>query len=202
MEVMPVFSYPLMRSDAYPTTPAELEVLKSQEWIQPVAGGNRQSANNYLLDVPALKNLRAFLQGQIDRYAYEVLEIRKTSRFYITQSWSNLNEKGAYNDAHFHPNSLISGAFYAEGDECPIGFTRPFTNRLFANIEIEFERSNQFNTENFWIPNQKNHAVLFPSTAHHLVAPNPSGTPRVSLAFNTFVKGPLGSQSGLTELKL
>ena len=202
MEVLPIFSYPLMRSDEYVTTPAELAILNNQDWIQPVAGGNRQSANNYLLDVPELKDLKAFLQTQIDRYAHDVLSIKKTNTFYITQSWANKNEKGAYNDAHFHPNSLISGAFFADGDECPIGFTRPYINRLFANIELEFEKSNQFNTENFWIQNQKNHAVLFPSTAHHLVGPNPSDIPRISLAFNTFVRGHLGSKLGLTELKI
>ena len=50
--------------------------------------------------------------------------------------------------------------------------------------------------------NKKNHLILFPSTISHSVNPNNSDKERVSLSFNTFIKGYVGTKKRLTELKL
>ena len=43
---------------------------------------------------------------------------------------------------------------------------------------------------------------MFPSSTTHQVDLKKGNNTRISLAFNTFVKGTLGKNSGLTELKI
>ena len=202
MEPFPLFPIPLHISEVYAPTPAELAILKSQAWRPNLAGGNQTSQNSHILDLPELRALRAFLQAQIDFYAHDLLCIKRTSAFCITQSWVNINEKGTGHHAHLHQNSLISGAYFIEGDNSPIHFMRPPTHQLFGNIVLETDQINSLNALDCAFPNQTHKAMLFPSTTLHFVKPNQSTTPRMSLSFNTFVRGTAGTIQDLTELKL
>jgi uncharacterized protein (TIGR02466 family) len=202
VEPFPLFPIPLHISEVYTPAPAELQVLKTQTWRPNPGGGNKTSENSHILDLPALSGLRTFLQSQIDLYAHDLLSIKRTNVFYITQSWVNINEKGTRHHAHIHQNSLISGVYFIEGDNAPIIFVRPPTHQLFGNILLELDRITPFNAVDCAFPNQIHKAMLFPSTTLHFVPEHQSTTPRMSLSFNTFVRGALGRISDLTELNL
>ena len=94
--------------------------------------------------------------------------------------------------------------FYIDGDEdCPITFHREDSRAYIGgNYEYEIEEYNVLNSRTWTMPNKKNHLILFPSTISHSVNPNNSDKERVSLSFNTFIKGYVGTKKRLTELKL
>lgn len=201
METQSLFGTPVFISDEYPTTPQEAGIVGNQAWRENI-GGNRTSLDSYILDRPELQRLKAFLQSQVDLFAYRVLKVRPEIALYITQSWLNVNEKGAKHHLHAHQNSVISGVFYFDGDNSPIVFQRPASHNLFGNMHLDFAELTLINAGEFQFPARRNRAMLFPSTTLHYVKQNTSDTPRVSLAFNTFVRGQLGRADELSELKL
>ena len=61
---------------------------------------------------------------------------------------------------------------------------------------------NIFATYNWWIPVKSGDILFFPSYLNHSVETKQDNNLRISLAFNTFVKGSIGSREGLSELNL
>ncbi len=201
METLPLFATPLFISDEYPVNAAEHSFLASQTCRVNV-GGNRTSVDSYILDKAELKGLRAFIQSQVELFAHQVLKIKPRCIFYITQSWVNINEKGTHHHLHAHQNSVISGVFFLDGDDSPIVFRRPASHMLFGNLHLDLQELTLMNAGECNFAARKHRAMLFPSTTPHMVMQNKSETPRMSLAFNTFVRGHLGSSDELSELRL
>jgi uncharacterized protein (TIGR02466 family) len=201
METQSLFATPVFITDEYRVTPEELAAVNAQNWRGNV-GGNRTSLDSHILERAELAGLKAFLLSQVRLFAHSVLKVRRECEFYITQSWVNVNEKGTQHHLHAHQNSVISGAFDFEGDNSPIVFQRPASHNLFGNIHLDFEELTLLNAGEYQFPARANRAMLFPSTTLHRVIPNKSDTPRISLAFNTFVRGRLGVPDDLSELRL
>ena len=62
---------------------------------------------------------------------------------------------------------------------------------------------NIWNSVTWFFPVNNNELILFPSWLVHKVDPNEKATTdRISISFNTFVRGTLGSRRGLSELIL
>ncbi|MGH8032262.1 MAG: TIGR02466 family protein [Luteimonas sp.] len=195
--VISVFPTALFVSEQYEPTPDELAALIGQPW-EPNRAGNKTSSDTYVLENDALARLREFLQQQICHYAYQVLGLDEALDVYITQSWVNVNPAGSSHHPHSHPNSVISGVFFIQGEPCPLILHREAT--LFGSLSLRAPASNDFNATRWNVVNRPGHAVLFPSTLRHEVAQNTSATDRYSLSFNSFVRGTLGSRRKLTEL--
>jgi uncharacterized protein (TIGR02466 family) len=150
------------------------------------------------LDESELKDVREFIEVYLKFYVSNVLECSDELR--ITQSWSNVCEKGKKHHEHIHPNSIVSGVFYFQVNEKlpPIEFRNPNTHTFTMDIE----KQNNFNSATFLLPLNSGELILFPSNLAHSVPENVTDLPRVSLAFNTFAKGSLGSIQTLTYLPL
>ena len=201
MEVVSIFPVPVYISDEYVATPAETTALKIHDWIVN-PDGTKFSVNNYVLDLPALVELKAFLQQQLTFFAQQILNVTPESEFYITQSWVTVKVRGTTHHLHSHRNSLISGVYYLDGELSPIVFKRPATHEIFGNIGLESSQVNPFTATDCEFPNQKHRAILFPSSSEHFVRESNTDTPRFSIAFNSFVRGLLGDTVGLTGLRL
>ena len=189
----------------YPLVPSEKNYalsLKNDTYTN--YGGNTTSMNSYVLDNEKFKSLKNYIQICIDEYAYDIMKISRDTKFEITQSWINYNNSGESHHNHKHSNSVISGVFYIEGDgDCPIVFHRDDSRAFFGgNFEYNIEEYNMLNSRTWVLPNKKNHLVLFPSTISHSVNRNDTNNERVSLSFNTFIKGYIGDSKRLTELKI
>ena len=61
---------------------------------------------------------------------------------------------------------------------------------------------NIWNSETWWFALETGQLVMFPSSTTHQVETKQGDNTRISLAFNTFYKGTLGSNKDLTELIL
>ena len=80
-----------------------------------------------------------------------------------------------------------------------IRFHRDYIPRVF---EIEKKEYNYWNSDTWWFSVKTGELLLFPSTLTHDVQTKEGSNTRTSLAFNVFIKGTLGSNRQLTELKL
>ena len=117
----------------------------------------------------------------------------------ITISWVNYTETGQWHHSHAHANSIISGVYYIDTDDTDkIVFESPNTNQL--TLRVESREYNHWNSGDWWWETPKDNVILFPSSLVHKVAPTTNENVRVSLAFNTFIKGQINDQ--LTELTL
>jgi|TARA_R110002020_G_scaffold102695_1_gene240947 uncharacterized protein (TIGR02466 family) len=163
-------------------------------------GLNFNSKNNYVLKDKLFKNLNKFLQYHIEKFFYKVFHADPKNKIYITQSWLNITTKNQSHHTHEHPNSFISGVFYfAAEKEDSIKFTSPIR---YTQIQPKTIKYTEDNSGSWVIPIAKGLLIMFPSRLEHSVITKQESNNRISLAFNTFIKGDLGDQNGLTRLVL
>jgi uncharacterized protein (TIGR02466 family) len=165
--------------------------------------GNAMSENDRLLDMAELASVRKFIDAQILVYKKQILHMRDQNEVYITQSWANKAGKGEYHPMHKHPNSVFSGVMFVNGEEGdglpPIRFHR--ANELLP-LDFGFDQLNDFNAGMRWFPPVKGQLMLFPSVLLHDVGVNGTNTDRITLSFNTFVRGKIGTKARLNEANL
>lgn len=178
-------------------TKQELEYIEKAE--RRPNQGNQTSVKNYVLKDKPLKKLNDFLLDSTNKYFSEVYRPKDNVKIYITQSWLNYTEKNQYHHKHAHPNSFISGVFYASGDvtKDKIHF---YGNESYKQIKIEPTEYNLYNSESWWLEAGTGILYLFPSSLTHMVTTLDHEQTRVSLSFNTFLKGTVGENHNLTEL--
>ena len=176
----------------------ELKFLKSLK--ERPNEGNSTSVQRTLLKNKKLSNLNTWIESCMNEYFDEVYKPKFEVSPFITQSWCNYTKKNQWHHKHRHPNSFISGVFYvqAEEDKDKIYFFHPKT---YHQIKIHPPREwNAWNSESWWYGVKSNFMVLFPSSLEHWVAPVETEETRISLSFNTFLKGYIGDDDSLTGL--
>ena len=77
-----------------------------------------------------------------------------------------------------------------------------FSKNDYNQIQIGTDKYNRFNSSSWFVPVQTGQVVIFPSHLHHMVSPKQGDNLRISLAFNSFIKGTLGTKNELTELMI
>lgn len=166
---------------------------------QPSAGGVYQSIKRNILDMKMFAELKSFLEKTSNDYLKR-MNIQNCEA-YITISWLNMHEEDTSHIAHIHPNSILSGCFYFT-DGTPISFINKESFVRNPNIWFDIADFNDVNYTQTSVPIHKDHALIFPSTLGHFVGFNETKQKRISLAFNTFVRGKLGDTTGYTDLYL
>ena len=161
--------------------------------------GNSVSKDVFLLDNKELSRLKSILTTHLNNYLNDVMKIDNT--VYITNSWLNLTRKSQEHTLHSHSNSVLSGVFYISvSDSQPqISFSRldyPFMLNMKAR-EYHSANSMEWN-----VPVFDNDVIVFPSKLHHAVLPNPTDNERISIAFNSFVKGTIGADNSGADLTI
>ena len=164
---------------------------------------NYVTKENYFLD-KELPLLRRFFEKSINIYSKKVLgDNTQDLNYRITQSWINICPPDGSHHQHTHPNSFISGVFYikvnSESDK--ITFINEFMQKRDIKIEKEVE-FNSFNAIEWSHPVKRGELILFPSYLAHYVPPVEGKSDRISLSFNVFPYGILGSEESLNQLRL
>lgn len=163
--------------------------------------GNKNTRNNYILESSELKDIKQSILYCLENYLYTIVggDPEKVQPV-LTQSWLNFTEYGQYHQKHYHPNSFISGTLYVQVEN---GDKVLFCKDEKKMIAVEDPRFyNKFNCDAWHFPVDNMLIMLFPGSMDHMVEPKTTKGTRISLAFNSFLKGTLGINSGLTELKL
>lgn len=164
------------------------------------SAGNARSNNNYILESKELKKAREFCQTSLEQYFHAVYCPHEPIEVYITQSWVNYTKQGEHHHKHEHPNSFISGVFYINVDALNDNIC--FLKDTYSLIDIPPADWNQYNSRMWYFEVKTGRLLLFPSSLPHMVPQVTSDQERISISFNTFLKGNLGHARQLTELKL
>ena len=182
-------------------TKQELVFVTQQKKHSNKNTGNINTKDNYILNRKEFKNIKKFLDQCCKDYLEKIISPKNNIELYITQSWLNYTEENQYHHTHAHPNSIVSGVLYFNCDKKndQIKFTNPVG---YQQIKPEIKNFNIWNSETWWFPLETGQLVMFPSSTTHQVDTKKGTNTRISLAFNTFYKGKLGSNDNLTELIL
>ena len=161
--------------------------------------GTKLSDDKFILERLELQRLKNTLLDEIKEYFNNVMGYE--FEIYITNSWCNIAGHNEGQTLHNHANSVISGVFYLDVDRSQpsITFVNPTPPFL---LNMRSNQYNMFNSLEFDIPLEDNYVIIFPSQCFHYVKSNPTTNNRVSIAFNTFVKGNIGVETAGGDLDL
>lgn len=182
-------------------TAEELQFFIENESTLKPNVGNKSGVDSFILREKKLEGIKSFCEDALRAFylrVYAPLEPEK-STLYITQSWLNYSKPGEFHHTHYHPNSIASGVFYINtNDSDSIIFQKPVMQR---EINIS-SNDTEFTTMDFPFTVKKCELILFPSTLWHTVPVVTGNETRISLAFNSFVKGTIGNTENYTYLEL
>lgn len=190
-----VMNFPLDK----PVTELELKTIQGLGYHSNL--GNRTSNNKKVFDLKALSRLGDFATECLNQYLKSVFDPSTDVQAYVTQSWTNCTKGDEFHHTHHHANSFLSGVIFIESNKHDkIQFHSPIFDR--HQFKISASEYNHFNAETWWLPAEKNSIVIFPSWLKHDVPVTHRDTDRISLAFNSYIKGTVGENQALTELIL
>ncbi|MCF8469991.1 MAG: 2OG-Fe(II) oxygenase family protein [Parvibaculum sp.] len=103
---------------------------------------------------------------------------------FFQEMWLNKNGPGDFNKAHVHPNSMLSGAYYAKvpPQSGNIEFYDPVRERVMSTFPVK-ERTRS-NVQAMEYRGREGLLLIFPGWLQHSVQPNRSNDFRVSISFN------------------
>ena len=184
-----------------PFTKQELQFVKEQKKNSIKNKGNINTKDNYILNRKEFKNIKKFLDQCCKDYLKRIISPKNNIELHITQSWLNYTEENQYHHIHLHPNSVVSGVLYFNCNKNNDKIK--FSNSIgYQQIKPEINKYNIWNSETWWFPLETSQLIMFPSSTTHQVETKQGNNTRISLAFNTFYKGTIGSNNDLTELIL
>ncbi len=189
----PLFAKPIFKR---PVDVSDVD-LSSVKWAKNYNNWISESQN--VLGQPEFAVLAERVYDGICEYFYGVMQAKNNIEIYITESWFNKTEKGQSHHRHWHPNSLYSGIVYIDS-EGETGRTRFITSQ-FDTVEYGVAESNLYNSRSWNIDAQVGSMLIFPSGVEHLVEEYNGTRPRITLSFNTFVRGDINTDP-LTRLSL
>ena len=163
---------------------------------------NHISDELYLFNRPELKSVKKAVHEALGTYAREVMGVEHALD--VTQSWALMNPPGVGMHAHTHSNSIVSGSLYYAPMPDPPGNMVFERANGYQQIDMRVREGaeNVYNTpKNAVVPKQGD-LVLFSSSIMHFVEANQSSENRYSIAFNSFVRGTIGSLRDVSELKI
>jgi uncharacterized protein (TIGR02466 family) len=184
-------------------TKQELQFVNNQKNKCINNQGNINTKDNYILNRKEFKNIKKFLDKHCKNYLDTIICPKDNIELYITQSWLNYTEANQYHHKHEHPNSVVSGVLYFDSDikNDKIIFSH---SKGYQQIspKIDNKKFNLWNSGTWFFPVETGDLFMFPSSTTHQVETKQGDNTRISLAFNTFYKGTVGSNKDLTELIL
>jgi len=161
--------------------------------------GNTTSIDMNILENKETKKLKQFIEKSLKQYIQNIYVPKNNVEPYITQSWCNYTKEGQFHHKHAHPNSFVSGVFYVQADRKKDKIY--FCKDKYEQIKIPAKEFNSFNSDSWWFETGTNDLVIFPSNLTHMVE-KVVGKERISLSFNTFLKGYIGEDMDLTGLHI
>ena len=164
-------------------------------------GGNYLTTRKDIMDDKPMEDFKHWCLLNVRAFAKQLGASERTS-FYITQSWMNRNPPHSYHHTHMHPNSIFSCIYYVEGDKCPTYFYRYDDRTSFGNFAFyeNDKGSTAFTATKAGVMNEVGRLVIFPSSMVHDVDTNESDKDRVTISFNTFIRGEMGEPENSNHL--
>ena len=199
MTVIPLFPTPLYHEKFEHNV--DLEYIDNLVYYPyELNDGYTTDNQNILLEEP-FKELRDEIEKHLNIFYFDVLRFRQ-GKLVHSNSWINKHEHGHCGRLHIHANSCYSGVYYLNGTEGGGGLTfhhpddqSPFGRTLLPEVHDR----NMWNSTFYRCPLEAHNLLLFPSHVAHMTEVNQSQENRYSLAFNYFIDGIIGQDTGKLE---
>jgi uncharacterized protein (TIGR02466 family) len=196
-----IFPTPVMRSSIGRNfTDDELKHFRKLQAAPYENFSNLRSADTRVLDAPEMQSIRSVVAEHVNQYAWKVISAHPRHVFYITQSWVNFTESGQFHHRHMHTNSLISGVLYIQVKKEVDRIC--FYRNSPAQILVSDDQPNPYTVPSVCFIVDVGDLILFPSALIHDVERTSGAHTRISLAFNAFIRGELGSEERLNSLHI
>ena len=196
MKFIELFPTLLLGSILEKITPEQIDFYKtyllSLEYKDEGNNG-RTSLDQHILNNPIFSNLKKNIFELSFQYLKKLHHIVEDLQ--ISNSWSNILNKGEVIHTHSHANSYISGVFYL--DKCsPLTFFNPNT---FGDHGWVPEFNIPETPDQVVSHPEKGLLLIFPSWLKHSVHMSQEDN-RMSIAFNILPKGKFGPITGRINL--
>ena len=197
LAVDPLFSIPVLVTKEYYN-------FNEEEYLFLTNQKNKENVDNYIststsvLEHAQLKKLNNWIKDIINFYMYEVMKFKDVDCF-ITESWVNFTHENQRHHMHSHPNSFVSGILFLTDGDAQVNFVR---NTEFFNLAPNVKEFTILNSKKWQYPTDKGKLILFPSSLVHEVEPQKTNKTRVTLSFNTWLKGELGDKESSNYLNI
>lgn len=202
-ELLQLFPIPVGKLKGRATSEQENYILNTYLKEMKQNAGNKITINKNVLDDIGLQDLKTHLTQIVNQYYNMVYRPEQPINLYITTSWCNVSRRGDFHHQHIHYNSLLSATFYLQAETSDsIIFKRDERDTLPLFTMPNKNEFNPFNTASYTMNVEQYDVAVFPSTLAHFVEPLNREGERVSLSFNTFATGNLGSLDNLSQLTL
>ena len=177
-ELFPLFSKPVFKKwfDVGDIDISDLEWYANDD--------NITSRDTNVLDNPKYEKLKEIATEMSKTYFYNLLGVYPSVDLYITSSWFNKTTQGQSHHKHFHPNSVLSGILYIDGDN----FITAFESDPSSDFDFD-KQPNMWNSNQCYLSFTKGDCVVFKSNTPHFVPKYEGVTHRITLSWNTFVRG-------------
>lgn len=110
---------------------------------------------------------------------------------FLGNMWANINQPGAFNRAHIHPNSLWSGVYYVKA-QSNCGHLKVEDPKSVA-LMTRPKRTDKSLPQHLWpevhYEPVTGRCIMFPSWLNHTVDVNQSNDIRISVSFNFLQTG-------------
>ena len=105
----------------------------------------------------------------------------------ISEIWAIINKKGTFNQAHNHPGSYLSAAYYVKAPkDCGnINFYEPNEVKKFHRPPVE--KLTELSSNGFSIKPEEGNLLIFPSYLYHEVGKSLSEEDRIVISFNVSI---------------
>ena len=189
MQLYQLFPIPIGKFQYDNITQKELDFIKKLEYKDNL--GNQISVNKDVLESRELKKIKKFIESSVREYFNFTSCPNKELDIYVHLSWTNITNNGQFHHKHRHPNSFLSGVFYLQTLDDRIYFHR----EGYSMLSVPPTEFNMYNSITWWYPAETGTLLIFPSDLTHHVQKVTHDTPRISLSFNTWLRGPVGDKN-------
>ena len=201
--IITIFPTSILESDILrDITKEELDFINSLE-LKKNTLGNKNTLNSYVLNSKELLEIKKWFESKLNFFTKNILSYPDNLNLYITQSWVNYTKTGEYHNLHIHSNSLYSGVFYFQTEETDVIKFETSESRVGGPLfNIQRKEYNLYNANGWILPVKTGKLLIFPSNLEHSVPITKSKNTRISLSFNTFIRGEIGTEHNFNFLDL
>ncbi|NBX77303.1 MAG: hypothetical protein EBQ92_12175 [Proteobacteria bacterium] len=136
------------------------------------------SLNNLHHRYPSFMEFQKRINKEAEKFAKKLGWNFKGLELQMTDCWANIMPQGTYHTLHFHPHSVISGAFYLT---TPPGSVALKLEDPRMSFYMNAPQGKPMYRE---VPAEEGRFILFESWLRHEVPPNQSRKSRISISFN------------------
>ena len=202
-ELIPFHALPIYKeSSDFILNKDEMDVIVGGEFRQALSKqGNAISKSAEVLEDERLLRLKTHILTVFNDYVTNHLQIQ--NQFYLTQSWTAINQKGDAHHSHIHPNCIFSCVYYVQANSGDFQIKMPMSRiQEGYNISYNVLQKNIFNCRTINLQVKTGDIVIFPGWCEHQALPNEDDSPRIILGTNYFVTGSFGDYDNKDEITI